>query len=116
MKHLHSLACILLACVVEGGFAATEQTPVIVNQAADAIVNYLFQKAEKDGKPLGKGATKEMVLAALLREVDQYEGTGVSHIFWNVNYQRVAYRSDVWPSYWDVPDPEKNITDWPRSY
>lgn len=115
MIRLQSFACILLVCVVARGFAA-EQKSVIVNQAADAIVNYLFQSAEKARKPLGKGATKEMVLAALLREVDQYEGTGVSHVFWNVNYQRVAYRSAVWPSYWDVPDPEKNVTEWPRSY
>jgi hypothetical protein len=116
MKRFQSFTCILLACVVAHGCAAAEQTSVIVNQAADAIVNYLFQSAEKARMPLGKGATKEMVLAALLREVDQYEGTGVTHVFWNVNYQRVAYRSNVWPSYWDVPDPEKNVTEWPRSY
>jgi hypothetical protein len=89
------------------------RTPVIVNQAADAVVNNLRLKFEK---PPGTSATREMALAALDRLVDQYEGTGVTHLFWNVNYQRVAYRSAVWPSYWDVPDPEKNITEWPRTY
>ena len=102
-------------CFVSRAEAQT-QTLVIVNQAADAVVNYMFQKLEKTDKPLGKGATKEMALAALRQGVDQYEGTGVTHIFWNVNYQRVGYRSDVWPSYWDDPDPEKNVTGWPRSY
>ena len=88
-----------------------EQTAVIVNQAADAIVNYL-----KLEEPLGKGATRAMALAALRQTVDQYQGTGVSHVFWNVNYQRAAYRSAVWPSYWDVSDPEKNVTGWARGY
>ncbi len=84
---------------------------VIVNQAADAVVNNLRPEL-----PIGKGATKAMVLAAAPKLVDQYEGTGVTHIFWNVNYQRVGYRSAVWPSYWDDPDPEKNVTGWPRTY
>ena len=88
-----------------------EQTAVIVNQAADAIVNYL-----KLEEPLGKGATRAMALAALRQTVDQYQGTGVSHVFWNVNYQRAAYRSAVWPSYWDVSEPEKNVTGWARGY
>lgn len=91
--------------------AVAGRKPVIINQAADAVVNYL-----KLERPLGKGATKEMVEAALPLLVDQYQGLGVTHIFWNVNYQRVGYRSAVWPSYWDDPDPEKNITSWPRSY
>ena len=91
--------------------AAAGRKLVIVNQAADAVVNNL-----RPEQPLGKGATKEMVLAAAPKLVDQYQGTGVTHIFWNVNYQRVGYRSAVWPSYWDDPDPEKNVTGWPRSY
>lgn len=91
--------------------ASAGRRPVIVNQAADAVVNHL-----KMEKRLGGGATREMALAALDRSVDQYQGTGVSHVFWNVNYQRAGYRSDVWPSYWDDPDPEKNVTGWPRSY
>ncbi len=88
-----------------------ERVPVIVNQAADAVVNYL-----KLDKPLGQGADRNMVLAALRKVVDQYRGTGVSHVFWNVNYQRAAYRSDVWPSYWDVENPEQNTANWPRKY
>jgi hypothetical protein len=71
---------------------AAERATVIVNLAADAIVNYLYRKPNQ---PPGQGATREQVLDALDREVDQYQGTGVSHLFWNVNYQRVAYRSAV---------------------
>ena len=92
---------------------STDRAPVIVNQAADAIICYLYQKLNPQP---GKGATRDMVLAALDRIVDQYQDTGVSHVFWNVNYQRVAYRSNAWPSYWDVPDPEQSTTEWPRGY
>lgn len=86
-----------------------DSNPLILNQAADAIVGYL-----KMNRPLGKGATKEEAESALRRLVDQYEGTRVSHIFWNICYQRAAYRSDVWASYWDVPDPETQTVSWPR--
>ncbi len=93
--------------------APSGQKPVIVNMAADGVVNFVLQKIEK---PFGKGATKEMALAALDQEVDQYQGIGVSHLFWNVNYQRAGYNSAAWPSYWDMPDPEKQVTEWPRTY
>lgn len=84
---------------------------VIVNQAADALVGYL-----RTEKPLEDGATKEMILAGLRQAVDQYAGTNVSHLFFNVCYQRAAYRSDVWESYWDVDDPPRDATGWPRRY
>ncbi len=54
---------------------------VIVNYATDAIVNYLQLE-----KPLGKGANREMVLAALRQMVDQYQGTGV----WSPKYCSVT--------------------------
>ncbi|MCX7008196.1 MAG: FAD-dependent oxidoreductase [Kiritimatiellaeota bacterium] len=108
------LALLALALQLQAADVATAaamRKPVIVNQAADAVVNYL-----KLEKRLGQGATKEMVETAMPLLVDQYQGLGVTHIFWNVNYQRVGYRSAVWPSYWDDSDPEKNITSWPRAY
>ncbi len=52
---------------------------LILNQAADAIVHYL-----KLEQPLGAGATREMAEAGLRALVDQYAGTRVTHIFWNV--------------------------------
>ena len=87
-----------------------QQMPVIVNMAADGVVNFvghLFQL---------QGTNRAVALAALDMEVDQYQGIGVSHLFWNVNYQRVGYNSSVWPSYWDVPDPETQVTEWPRTF
>jgi hypothetical protein len=109
LRRLITVAAGLAAvCGLSSGAA---RPPVIINQAADAVVNYL-----KLDKPLGQGATKEMATAALHNVVDQYQGLGVSHLFWNVNYQRVAYRSTVWPSYWDVDAPNQNTTSFPRKY
>lgn len=85
MKHtITLLIALLFAGTVSCEPAAAvgpKPTAVIVNQAADAIVNYL-----KLEEPLGKGATREMALTALRQTVDQYQGTGVSHVFWNVIY------------------------------
>ena len=109
---------LLLLNTTSMGASTVHKTPplvkpgsLIVNQAADAIVGYL-----KLDKPLGRGATKPMAEAALRQVVDQYQATRVSHVFWNVCYQRAAYRSDVWASYWDVPNPSKNTVNWPRKY
>ncbi|NJN25857.1 MAG: hypothetical protein HC819_07770 [Cyclobacteriaceae bacterium] len=44
--------------------------------------------------------------------VNGYVGKNVSSILFNVNYQRVCYESDVWDTYWDVPQPD-SIKDWP---
>lgn len=111
---LLTLGVLLLAPLSGAQGAPSEGRPaVIVNEAADAIICYLYRKLPQ---PPGRGATRDAVLAALDKMVDQYQGTGVSHLFWNVNYQRVAYRSAAWPSYWDVADPERNCTDWPRGY
>ncbi|MBT4818803.1 MAG: hypothetical protein HON70_24055, partial [Lentisphaerae bacterium] len=116
MRRLSSTA--LLAGLCCFGENTVDKSPVyvgsgslIVNQAADAIVGYL-----KLPKPLGAGATREMAESALRGLVDQYEGTRVSHVFWNVCYQRAAYRSDAWASYWDVPNPDIDVVSWPRRY
>lgn len=93
------------------GASTPHSTGVILNQAADAIVIYMRPEL-----PLEEGATGEMLEAALKQVVDQYEGTRVSSIFWNVCYQRAAYGSKAWPSYWDVENPEKNTSAWPRNY
>lgn len=90
--------------------APAKPMPVIVNMAADGVVNFVSHHFLKEG------TNRAVAEAALDKEVDQYQGTGVSHLFWNVNYQRVGYNSAVWPSYWDVPDPENQVTDWPRAY
>jgi len=110
---LSGLGGVAIVEAVEPASAASGRTAVIVNLAADGVVNFISAQVGRFQKP---GITQDDVFAAVDRLVDQYDGTGVTHLFWNVNYQRVGYASRVWPSYWDVPDPEKNVTEWPRSY
>ncbi len=90
--------------------ASDAPMPVIINMAADGVVNFITGHFRKEG------TNRAVAEAAIDKEVDQYVGTGVSHLFWNVNYQRVGYDSKAWPSYWDVPDPETQVTEWPRGY
>ncbi len=68
---LASVACVTLVAGMAFAEPAGPAPVVIVNQAADAIVNYLQLE-----EPLGKGATREMVLAALRQTVDQYQASG----------------------------------------
>ncbi len=104
-------------CLVASGAGAQSDRPasgapmpVLVNMAADGVVHFVAHQFRKEG------TNRAVAEAALDREVDQYVDTGVSHLFWNVNYQRVGYNSRIWPSYWDVPDPETQVTEWPRTY
>ncbi len=127
-KFLRETAAVLLAfgliTSVQVALSAADAEPadpppvVIVNHAADAITNHLHEgQFDLIEKPLGEGATREMALAALRQTVDQYQGTGVTHLFWNVNYHRVAYPSEVWPSIWDVREPEENLSQlWTRRF
>jgi hypothetical protein len=84
---------------------------VVLNMAADALVNYL-----RTEKPLADGATPTMIVGALNDMVDQYEDTNVTHLYFNVCYNRAAYRSKAWESYWDDENPESYLRDWPLRY
>ena len=82
---------------------------LIINQAADALVDYLPLPG-----PLERTTPRDTVVEGFHQIVDQYAGTQVSHIFFNASYQRTAYPSRVWQSFWDVPDPETDISGWHR--
>ena len=82
---------------------------LIINQAADALVGYLPLPS-----PLKRTTPAETVIAGFHKNIDRYVETQVSHIFFNTNYQRTAYPSKVWESYWDVANPETDTSGWPR--
>ena len=108
------LALIFLVCRSQGGPAPVPKPgkpTVILNMAADALVGYLRLE-----KPLDGGATAPMIVKGLEAMVDQYQGTNVTHLYLNVCYNRAAYRSKVWQSYWDDPNPESYLKPWPRWY
>ncbi len=90
---------------------------LIVNLAADALVVCTpFGEVKKWARFDGKieELSREEVLEGYRKQIDRYAGTQVSHIFLNANYQRACYQSDVWDSYWDIEDPDTNLTGWQR--
>jgi len=108
-----ALVAVTLTTWAQGGSAdapqSGQQRGLILNQAADALVVYL----PLDGA-LDRATPPEKVTEGFHKIIDQYVGTQVSDIFLNTNYQRTAYPSEVWDSYWDVPNPETDTSDWPR--
>ena len=82
----------------------------IVNLAADGVA-YLFLQP---GFDIDGNHSKEELVDAFERMIDRYAEAEVPYLFLNVCYQRAAYDSQVWDSYWDVDDPEKQVTGWPR--
>ena len=61
-------------------------------------------------------SSKEEIVAALNAYVDTYVGTQVKALILNVNYQRACFDSKVMESYWNLPDPEKEVSGWPRMF
>jgi len=101
---------------------------LILNIAADAIVNYSDWDGEinKRGKAfvstgynpdpeiLREKVSKEQATTALCNYVDIYANTQVSALFFNINYQRSCFDSKVMESYWNVKDPEITTKSWAR--
>jgi len=104
----------LSLCVVEiakaeprAGGGRRLQGP-IVNLAADAMFECLVPPFR-----IQEATPKEKLVAAYEELVDYYAQADVPYLFFNVNYQRTAYRSRVWDAYWDNDDPSR-LTGWPR--
>ncbi len=113
--NIFSIFIFLIAIFACGGTARAEPGNAlnrgpIVNLAADGIAHlYLRPAFELDGSH-----TKEEIVAAFQKLVDQYARAKTPYLFLNVNYQRTIYQSDVWDSYWSLPDPDRQVSEWPR--
>lgn len=94
-----------------GPARATAGRTILLNEAADALVSML----PLPGSPK-EAVSAEQAIAGLRAKVDQYADTRVSHLMLNVCYQRACFASRVWESYWDVDDPSREVTGWPRCY
>jgi len=85
------------------------QCGLIINQSADSLFDCVPFASPLDGE-----TSKDTIIEGYQKLIDRYAGTQVSHIFLNVNFQRAAYRSEVWDSYWDNENPETSLTEWPK--
>lgn len=83
---------------------------IILNLAADGLVINAKWGADIDS------ISKEQAVGALQEYVKQYANTQVNRLLFNVNYLRACYESNVMTPFWDVPDPETDLSDWPKLY
>lgn len=107
------LLALVLLLPVPAPAASTKEEPampcrLIVNISADAMFECVPFPA-----PLEK-ATAEQMAEGYRRLAERYAGTQVTHLFLNVNFQRAAYASTAWDTYWTCDDPAKQTAGWPR--
>ncbi|MCP4645217.1 MAG: hypothetical protein GY851_32545 [bacterium] len=102
-------AALVLAAGSSWPEPGTNGMRLILNQSADSMFECVAFKGH-----LNASATRDMLIEGYQGLVDDYARTSVSHIFFNVNFQRAAYDSAVCETYWDVPDPERDAVAWSR--
>ncbi len=103
-----SFCSLFFSCKTEN--AEKNTGGIILNFSADAILIDADMGDDIDS------ISKEHALNALNNFVDKYANTQVTSMFFNVNYQRACYDSEVMEAYWDVENPEKQVIDWPRMF
>lgn len=106
-------------CVGVSPFAGPEKNGIYLNLSADAVLIEPQLKKQERGVSREEAlnrSSREEIVEALNSYVDSYVGTQVKGLFLNVNYQRACFDSKVMESYWNLPDPEKEISGWPRMF
>jgi hypothetical protein len=85
---------------------------IFINISADA-----FTMLSKNSKNIGV-MSKEEAINTLNNYIDSFCPTGnqVTALIYNVNYQRSCFDNQVMESFWDFPNPDKNITGWPKTF
>jgi hypothetical protein len=113
------VSVVLAGCALLAPTPKLEKGGIYLNLSADAVL------IEPNLSKLTNGVSREEALNRSSREeivealnsyVDSYVGSQVRALFLNVNYQRACFDSQVMESYWNLPDPEKEITGWPRMF
>ena len=110
---------VLAGCKVLSPSAGLDRGGIYLNLSADAVL--IEPRLDKLTNGVSRiealnRSSKEEIVAALNAYVDSYVGSQVKALFLNVNYQRACFDSKVMESYWNLPDPEKEITEWPRMF
>lgn len=113
------LAAAVAGCRLVSAPAGADKGGIYLNLSADAIL--IEPRLSKQEKGVGREealnrSSREEIVEALNSYVDSYVGSQVKGLFLNVNYQRACFDSQVMESYWDLEDPEKEISGWPRMF
>ena len=119
VKVLFLSIAFLSGCKLLSPTAKVEKNCIYLNMSADAIL--IEPKLAKLTKGVSRDeaynrSSREEIIEALNGFVDSYANTQVKGLFLNVNYQRACFDSKVMESYWNLDDPEKEITEWPRMF
>jgi len=113
------LTTVLAGCALLSPTAKLEKGGIYLNISADAVL------IEPHLAKLTNGVSREEALNRSSRDeiidslhayIDSYLGSQVRALFLNINYQRACFDSKVMESYWNLPDPEKEISGWPRMF
>jgi uncharacterized lipoprotein YddW (UPF0748 family) len=105
-----ALMLLLLLALLPFSLAAQEKNSrhsekIMLNIAADAIA--IWPSWRKDIDSL----KRPEIVQTLRNYIDEYAGSQITTLFFNVNYQRAAYSSKIMTPYWDLP-PGIKTNDW----
>jgi len=113
------LTAVFTGCQSASPTAESGINGICLNLSADAIlIEPRLKRLEKDvsrEEALNRSSREEIV-EALNNYVDSYIGSQVKALFLNINYQRACFDSKVMESYWNLENPERAISGWPRMF
>jgi hypothetical protein len=113
------IAALLTGCTIPSPTARLDKGGIYLNLSADAVLIEPVLAKQTQGVSREEAlrlSSRAEIVDALNRYVDAYKGSQVKALFLNINYQRACFDSKVMESYWNLPDPEKEITEWPRMF
>ncbi len=114
------LAAVLAGCaLVSPTSSKLDKGGIYLNISADAVLIEPHLDKLTNGVSREEAlsrSSREEIVGALNAYVDSYVGSQVKALFLNINYQRACFDSKVMESYWNLPDPEKEISGWPRMF
>lgn len=113
------VATLLTGCTRPLPTARSDKGGIYLNLSADAVLIEPVLAKQTQGVSREEAlrlSSRAEIVDALNRYVDAYKGSQVKALFLNINYQRACFDSKVMESYWNLPDPEKEITEWPRMF
>ncbi len=126
---MQSKGFLVVGCVLAAGLtgcalllptsAKPEKGGLYLNLSADAVLIEPRLAKLTNGVSREEAlnrSSREEIVDALNNYIDSYVGSQVKALFLNINYQRACFDSKVMESYWNLPDPEKEIRGWPRMF
>ncbi len=113
------LTAVFAGCLSVSPTADSRKGGIYLNLCADSVLIEPHLGRQTKGMSREEAlnrSSREEIVAALNSYVDTYVGSQVKALFLNVNYQRACFDSQVMESYWNLANPEQEISGWPRMF